>query len=53
MMDERERKQMAFLAGMLLRLAHDVWLNDNELQQLDNIASELGFNDLDEKEFRY
>ena len=53
MMDERERKQMAFLAGMLLRLAHDEWLNDNELQQLDNIASDLGFNDLDEKEFRY
>lgn len=53
MMDELERKQMAFLAGMLLRLAHGEWLNHNEIQQLDNIASDLGFNELDEKEFRY
>lgn len=29
------------------------WLNHNEIQQLDNIASDLGFNELDEKEFRY
>ena len=53
MMYERERKQMSFLASMLLRLAHDEWLNENEMHQLDNIASELGFHVLDEKEFRY
>lgn len=53
MMSEQERKQMAFLAGMLLKLAHGESLDLNECQQLDNIASELGFNDLDEKEFRY
>lgn len=52
-MSEQERKQMAFLAGMLLKLAHGGSLDLNERQQLDNIASELGFNELDEKEFRY
>lgn len=53
MMDERERKQMGFLAGMLLKLSHGESLDLNECQQLDNIASELGFNELDENEFRY
>lgn len=52
-MDERERKMMAFLAGMVWKLANDQWLNMNEVQQLDNIMSELGYQDLDEKEFRY
>lgn len=52
-MDERERKMMAFLAGMVWKLANDQWLNMNEVQQLDNIMSELGYQDLDEKESRY
>lgn len=52
-MEERERKMMAFMAGMLWKIANDQWLNLNELQQLDNIMCELGFQDLDEKEFRY
>ena len=49
-MEERERKMMAFMAGMLWKLATDQELDLNETQQLDNIMCELGFQDLDEKE---
>ena len=52
-MGARERKMMAFLAGMVCKLDNDQWFNMNEVQQLDNIMSELGYQDLDEKEFRY
>ena len=52
-MEERERKMMAFMAGMLWKLATDQELDLNETQQLDNIMCELGFQALDEKEFRY
>ena len=38
-MGERERKMMAFLAGMVWKLANDQWLNMNEVQQLDNIQA--------------
>lgn len=52
-MDERERKMIAFLAGMVWRLANGEYPNFNEMRQLDNIMSELGYQDLDENEFRY
>ena len=52
-MTYNERRKMAFLAGMMHKLACGQCLTDNEIQQLDNIASELGFDDLAEDEFRY
>ena len=52
-MTYNERRKMAFLAGMMHKLACGQCLTDNEIQQLDNIASELEFDDLAEDEFRY
>lgn len=52
-MSEEERKQMAFLAGTLWKLGTGQALDDNEIQSLDNIASELGYFQLEEKEFRW
>jgi len=50
---ETERRQMAFLAGTLWKLATGQDLDDNEIQSLDNIASELGYSQLEEREFRW
>lgn len=52
-MNDEERKQMAYLAGMLWKIGTGQALDDNELQSLDNIASSLGFQYLDEREFRW
>lgn len=53
-MTERERKMMAFLAGMIMKLSWESPdVSSNEVQQLDNICEELGFYKLDENEFRY
>ena len=52
-MNDEERKQMAYLAGMLWKIGTGQTLDGNELQSLDNIASDLGFQDLDEREFRW
>lgn len=52
-MTYNERRKMAFLAVMMHKLACGQSLNDNEIQQLDNIASELGFGDLAEDAVRY
>lgn len=52
-MSDEERKQFAYLVGMVLKLARRENLDLNEYQSLDNIASELGFWNLPEKEFRY
>ena len=48
-----ERKMMAYLAAVLLKISTGQELNDNEIQSLDNIASELGAYSLKEDEFRY
>ena len=50
---DEERKQFAYLVGMVLKLARGETLDLNEEQYLDNIASDLGFFDNPEKEFRY
>lgn len=52
-MNDRERKMMAFIAGVLDDLARGLVITDDELIQLNNIATELGYLELDEKEFRY
>ena len=52
-MSEEERRQMSFLARTLWKLATGQTLDDNELQSLDNIASELGYFQLEENEFRW
>lgn len=52
-MSDEERKQLAYLVGMVLKLARGETLDLNEYQSLDNIASDLGFWDIPEKEFRY
>lgn len=52
-MSDEEKKQFAYLVGMVLKLASGKTLDFNEMQSLDNIASDLGFWDIPEKEFRY
>lgn len=52
-MNEQDRKMMAFLAGTLSNLINGFPIDDNDRQQLENIVSELGYYDLDEREFRY
>lgn len=51
-MDERTRKMLAFLAGCVFKMAtHKEPLDVNEIQQVENIACELGYYDLQEGEF--
>ena len=53
-MTEDERKMMAFLAGMLRKIAfYSDYINSDDWQQLDNICYKLGLHELDENEFRY
>lgn len=53
-MTDEVRKYLAYIAGMLYKVSVcNESLNDNEIQSLDNIVSELGFYNLDEKEFRW
>jgi hypothetical protein len=52
-MTEDERKQLAFISGMLLKVLTGQQVSENEIQSLDNITSDLGFWNLDEKEFRW
>lgn len=52
-MSDEEKKQLAYIAGMLLKIATGQFCDQNEMNSLANIASELGFYDLDEKEFRW
>ena len=51
-MDERTQKMLAFLAGCVFKLATQKEpLDMNEIQQVENIACELGYYDLQEDEF--
>lgn len=52
-MTDEERKQFAYIAGMLLKVVHGDELTLNEIQSLENIASDLRFWDIPEKHFRY
>lgn len=52
-MSEDERKQLAYIAMMVYRIADGSGLTESERQSLHNIALELGFLELDEKHFRY
>ena len=52
-MDERERKVIAFLLGIIWKLSIDGPVNKNEVQQICNLMAEFGTDDLDDLEFRY
>lgn len=52
-MNERERKVIAFLLGIIIQLSDGRNIDGNDYQQLNNLADEFGTYDLDEKEFRY
>lgn len=52
-MNDNEKKQLAFISGILLKLVTNVEVTDNESQSLENIASDLGCFDLKESEFRW
>ena len=52
-MNERERKVIAFLLGIVTKLTYGCGINDNERKSLENLMDEFGTDDLDEKEFRY
>lgn len=49
----RMKKMIAFLAQMLYYQSTDQFLSSSQDQQLQNIADELGYNQLSEDEFRY
>lgn len=46
-------KVIGFLAGTLHRLATGEQLDSNEIQQLQNIADDFGYYELDPTEFRW
>ena len=52
-MTEKEQKQLAYVTHMLWKLATGLDVDFNERQSLDNIADELGFQEIDENYFRY
>lgn len=49
----RMKKMIAFLAQMLYYQSTNQFLSSSQDQQLQNIADELGYNQLSEDEFRY
>lgn len=51
-MNEKEKKELAFIAGMLAKSQYEK-LNLDEVQALENISEELGFYHRMESEFRY
>lgn len=53
MSNEELQKRLAYVTAMLLKTVTGQELDLNEIQSLDNIAGELGFQNLDEKEFRW
>ena len=52
-MDEESKKILAYIAGLLYKVVTGQELTDNEVQSLENIASDLGCWDIQEKYFRY
>lgn len=52
-MDERERKVIAFLLGIIFKLSIGDAIDQNEIQQILNLMSEFGTRDLDAREFNY
>ena len=52
-MNERERKVIAFLLGIVFKLSVEHAIDENEVQQIENLMDEFGTCDLDEREFRY
>lgn len=52
-MTDEERMQVAFVAGMLLKISTGSKLTDEEIQSLQNIVEDLGFYNIPERYFRY
>lgn len=52
-MDEESKKILAYITGLLLKVATGQELTDNEVQSLENIADDLGSWNIPEKYFRY
>lgn len=52
-MTGEEKKQFAYVVGMLIKVSQGISLTGNEIQSLENIADDLGFRDLLEDEFRW
>ena len=46
-------KMLAFVALVLLKVVTNQEVTPNEIQQLENVADELGANELATDEFRY
>ena len=52
-MTDEEKKQFAYVVGMLIKISQGSSLTGNEIQSLENIAEDLGFHKLSENEFRW
>lgn len=52
-MSEEERKVIAFLLGVVHKLAVGEDIDHNEVRQINNLMDEFGTHYLDEQEFRY
>ena len=52
-MNEEERKQLAYIAGLLLKVACDYELTMGEMQSLKNIVDDLGYHNIEEDYFRW
>lgn len=52
-MNEENKKKLAFISGMLLKVIHGLDLTYNEVQSLENIVDELDYDKIEENEFRW
>lgn len=52
-MTDEEKKQLAYVVGMLIKVVSGIDLTTNKIQSLENIASDLDFYNLPEDEFRW
>lgn len=46
-------KMLGFVTAMLIKISTGVELDFDDIQRLDNIATDLGYYKLDNREFRY
>lgn len=51
--NNKEKKQLAFIVSVLVKVIISQEITDSEIQLLENISYELRYMDLEEDEFRY
>lgn len=52
-MNEEEKKQLAFLYGIVVKMLSNSEITNSEMIQIQNVADDLGYEDLAPDEFRW